>query len=239
MIRVPTKDLVGMLTDLVHTAADPASASGTASVLLHTVRGYRPGEPGLSDRLVGTSCTGKLLGHCHIECTGQSEPMLWPVGEVQAVIAVLKPLAKQADHAVELGRDDAGQLYVAEDPDLFGERLKLTFSGMDVAEFPVEGVRGLLTEVRVRPAGVDVPDVLPRTDFAAWQVAPFAKIASRRGELIELFRWHQRLPIMVQIGEQYRGVIVPMQWSDESAGPDVSPSGDVYPLTLDALAGVS
>ncbi|HET9892609.1 MAG TPA: hypothetical protein VFQ42_19125, partial [Mycobacterium sp.] len=85
MIRITTKDLVGLLTDLVHTAAHPDTGSTTASVLLHTARGYAHGdEPGVSDLLVGTSTDGSMVGHAFEACYGQaSEPMLWSIGDVK------------------------------------------------------------------------------------------------------------------------------------------------------------
>lgn len=104
MIRIPTTGLVALLTDLAHTAADPATAGATAGVLLHTARGYHGDFP--SDLLVGTSTNQLVLGHAHTACSGQDDrPMLWPIADVKAVLAVLKPLAKTPDHAVEIRRE--------------------------------------------------------------------------------------------------------------------------------------
>ncbi len=235
MIRVNTHHLVGLLTDLALTAANPDTGAPTASVLLHTTRGYTGDQPGQTDLLVGTSTDGFSLGHSHTPCAGQVPPMLWPIGDVRAVLAVLKPLAKDRDHAVEVGPED-GKIAVAEDPDLFGERLKLTFSGLDLADYPVDGARQLLTEVRVTPAAdgdTPAPGAAPRTDFVAGQLTPFLAIAKRRGLMLEMFRYHQRLPIVVQIGPEYRGVLRPYRWQDEDRGAGVAPGGDVYPLVLE------
>lgn len=234
MTRIITKHLVGLLTDLALTAADPAEGGATAAVLLHGARGYLGDQPGAVDLLVGTSTDGSFVGHGHVECHGILSPMLWPLVDVRAVIAVLKPLAKEAEHAVEITRN-GDQVQVAEDPDLFGEGLTLSFAGLDPAEWPIEGARGLLEDIRVAP-GADAPVALPRTDFVANRLAPFLKIASRRGELLEVYRYHQRLPVHVQIGQSYRGVVRPVQWRDEDRDAGAAPSGSVYPLALDGVS---
>jgi hypothetical protein len=57
-------------------------------------------------------------------------------------------------------------------------------------------------------------------------------IAARRGELLEVFRYHQRLPVQVQIGHAYRGVVLPCLWQEEDRSAGAFPSGDVYPLAV-------
>ena len=238
-VRIATHELVGLLTDLALTAGDPALSDATASVLLHTARGYDGAEPGQKDLLVGTSTNRYTAGHCHAGCAGQIDPMLWPIGDVKAILAVLKPLAKDKDHAVEISVED-GKIAVAEDPDLFGERLKVTFSGGKPDDFPHAAVWAVLTNITMTPSssvdedGVEkpAPPAAPRTDFTAAFLAPMLKIASRRGELVELFRYHQRLPVHVQIGHAYRGVVLPYVWQDKDRSAGVAPSADVYPLAV-------
>jgi len=229
-VRIPTHELVGLLTDLSLTAADPADSGATAGILLHTARGYLGGSPGKTDVLVGTSTNGYIVGHAHIGCAGQMDPMLWPVADVRAVIAVLKPLAKDKNHGVEIGLDGS-TIKVAEDPNLFGEGMALTFTGYDVGEFPLDGVRAMLTEVRMSPPEDSAP-VAPRTDFDPALVAPFLKVAARRNSLIEIYRYHQRLPVVIQVGPFYRGMLSPFQWKDEDRSAGVAPAGDVYPLAV-------
>ncbi len=147
------------------------------------------------------------------------------------VIAVLKPKGKEKEHAVTLSRD-GDVLAVAEDPDLFGERLRMTFTGLDYADFPHEMIRRLLAEIRTAP-GDDEPPMLPRTDFTPSLLAPFLVVAKRRNVLLETYRWHQRLPVSVQVGAWYRGVIQPNSaWKDEDRSAGVAPGGDVYPLAV-------
>lgn len=233
MIRIATHELVGLLTDLSHTAADPATAGATAGIHLHTARGYVGEDPGACDLLVGTSTDRTVLGHAHTACSGQADvPMLWPIGDVKAVLAVLKPLAKDHDHAVEISRED-DEFVVAEGPDLFGGGLSLRFGCADPEEFPTEPW-SLLAEVRMSPPEGSNP-VAPRTDFPADRLAPFQKIASRRNSMLTMFRYHQRLPVHIEIGPSYRGVVSPFGWNDENQGAGAAPSGDVHPLLLDGV----
>lgn len=233
-VRIPTRDLVGLLTDLALTAADPANGGPRAGILLHTARGHSGDAPGKVDLLVGTSGDGTMIGHAHAACSGQIAPMLWPIGEVRAVLAVIKPLAKEKDHAVEITADGV-KIAVAEDADLFGERLKLTFTGADPGDYPAQQAAERLSEIRVTPPEDSVP-AAPRTDLQADKLAPFLKVAIRRGELVQVFRWHQRLPVVVQIGDSYRGLVAPSIWRDEDRAAGAAPGGDVYPLVLDAVA---
>jgi S-DNA-T family DNA segregation ATPase FtsK/SpoIIIE len=228
-VRIPTHELVGLLTDLSLTAADPEVGNATAGVLLHTARGYNGDTPGKTDLLVGTSTDGIVLGHTHVPCSGQADPMLWPIGDVAAVLAVLKPFAKNKDHAVEITRE--GDVFaVAEDRDLFGEGLTLTFAAADAEEFP-PGAWSMLSELAIHPPEGSQP-ALARTDFVASRIAPFLKIAARRKSMVSWFRWHQRLPVVVEIGPEYRGLISPYAYNDEDRSAGVAPSGDVYPLAV-------
>ncbi|HYS37819.1 MAG TPA: hypothetical protein VEO01_19550 [Pseudonocardiaceae bacterium] len=238
-VRIPTHELVGLLTDLSLTAADTADSGATAGILLHTVRGYDGDAPGKTDLLVGTSTNRFTVGHSHMVCAGQIDPMLWLIGDVKAVLAVLKPLGKDKDHAVEIGVED-GKIAVAEDPDLFGDRLKVTFAAGDPGEFPHAAIWAVLSQIQMSPSatvGADsetkaAPAVAARTDFTAAYLKPMLTIAARRGALVQVFRYHQHLPVHVQIGDAYRGVVLPFAWRDEDRAAGVAPSGDVYPLAV-------
>lgn len=234
MIRIPTAALVGLLTDLAHTAADPATAGATAGVLLHSARGYAGSSPGQIDLLVATSTDGVALGHAHVPCSGRDEPMLWPIAAVKDVIAVLKPKAKLEDHVTEITRD-GDDITLAEDPDLFGEGSRFTFGGADPVEWPTQDAAAMLAEIRMSPPEGSQP-AAPRTDFLPARLAPFLTIAARRKEILQVFRYHQRLPVSVQIGDHYRGVVGPFAWNDEDRSAGLAPSGDVYPLVLDGVS---
>lgn len=233
MIRISTGHLVAMLTDLVHTAGDPALSTVLAGVLLHSTRGHLDGDPGATTLLVGTSSTGHIVGHTYAHCSGSLPPTLWPIGDVRAVIASFKPLVRDnKDHAVEINAD-AGVIAVAEDPNLLGEGLKLSFTGGDVAEYP-PGVWRLLTDVPLAPParadGTPPMTNAPRTDLLPSALGPFLAIAKRRNSAMEFYRNHQHVPVQLQIGPRYRGVLKPERWDDESRDAGIAPAGDVYPL---------
>lgn len=236
-LTISTKALVGLLADLAHTAADPSEAEATAAVLLHSARGHVGSDPGKTDLLVGTSTDSVLLGHTHTPCYGTVPPMLWPIGDVKAVLAVLKPLAKIKEHTVEV-TVDTSIVTVAEPPDLFGGRLVLSFKSLDVEDWPTEGVHRMLTVLRTTPGERNPDAPAPRTDILPKRLAPFLKIASRRSEPLSLFRWHQHVPIVIQIGDTYRGITRPSDWPENDSVEDgLEPGGDVYPLVLEEPSG--
>ena len=76
------------------------------------------------------------------------------------------------------------------------------------------------------------PVAVARTDFTAAYLKPMLTIAARRGALVQMFRYHQWLPVYVQIGSAYRGVVLPYAWRDEDRSAGVAPAGDVYPLAV-------
>lgn len=227
MIRIPTVGLVGLLTDLVLTAADPDDSEATAGVLLHTVRGHATTGPGRSDLLVGTSTSGVLIGHAWTTCAGQlTTPTLWHVNDVLRTVRAFKSLAKDREHTTKISAGGSEVEIVEDMGTLPGMEsgFGVTFASMATKEWPVEVVAGQLAEVRM--SRVD-SDAVPRMTMTGSRVAPFLKIAARRGEYIEAYRYHHQLPVHLQIGRAYRGVISPVP-DDEHPGAD-APWGDVHP----------
>lgn len=226
-IRIDTGQLVAVLTDLVHTAAEP-EAGATAGVLLHATQGFRAGEPGRTTLLAGTSTTGHAVGHTYTWCTGVLWPTLWPVQDVKAVIAVLGPLAKQhKNHAVEIRSED-GSVVISEDADLFGGGLALTFGAGDLDKYP----RHVWQVLTAPPASVqeaydsEIPN-LPRTDISPSMLVPFIKVGKRRGEVLKIYRYHQRKRVLIQIGDTYVGALTPKSWPDDDSD-GTEPDADVY-----------
>lgn len=234
MIRIPTRGLVDHLTDLALTAADPADSGATAGVLLHTTRGHHGDAPGQVDLLVGTSTDRTVLGHAHVGCSGQDAPMLWPIAAVRDVIAVLKPKGKDPEHFTEISRE-GDEVTIAEDPDLFDEGARFTFGVLDPVEWPTDTAHRLLSEIAMTPPEGS-KQAAARMDFHPSRLVPFTKIASRRGELLQTFRYHHRLPMIVQIGDHYRGIVVGFAFNDDKPSTGAFPSGDVYPLVLDGVS---
>lgn len=242
-VRVESGQFANLLTDLVATACKADEGLPISAVLLHSHRGYEGFEVGRTDLLVGSSTNRYALGHAHIRAEGQlPEAMLWPVNDVHNVITALKRKCKGEKedggekHAVKISR--VGELVeVIEDPaqrDLFGEKLWSTrFPLGDLNDFP----RGLWDVLRTGdqvavPAVRDEDDRevhrLPRVDLTAEILAPFVAIAKRRNYVLETYTRHHRLPVHIQIGPAYRGVIIPAGYSDRDRTEGMAPDGDVY-----------
>ncbi|TCO64923.1 hypothetical protein [Actinocrispum wychmicini] len=229
-LRIETKYLVELLGTLAYTAG--------SGILLHTTRGYPDGgEPGTSDLLVGTSTTGRAVGHTFVVAYGLlPQAALWPIEDVGAVLASFRPRLKDnKDHALEVELAD-GLVVVREDPDLFGNGLKLEFAAGDLQDYPRE-IWSLLTDEHLHPR-VETPESVlvprsPRTDYTPADLAPFVAIAKHIKCELQLFNYHQRLPTLVQIGHKFRGLIRPVVWPDDrSPTLGEGPASDVYPATL-------
>jgi S-DNA-T family DNA segregation ATPase FtsK/SpoIIIE len=234
-VRVTTKEFIGLLAALVHTASDDPEMGAIAGILLHTARGYASAEPGRSTLLVGTSTDTITAGHTWVLANGHMQPMLWPIGQVAPALAVLRRMSKgDSDHTVEI-RQDGDQVTLAEGENLFGEGASYTFDLGDASRFPRTLWR-LLSDVHLRPAvrDRDADQVIPvgvRTDVSEVALAPFLTIAKARKQPIELYRYHQRLPVQVVIGGNYRGAFLPYLNGDDL---DTSrhPDDAVYPADL-------
>lgn len=234
-IRVATKDLIGLLATLAHTAADLPELGAVAGILLHTTRGYLGDEPGKSGLLVGTSTDTRVIGHTSVLCSGSGEPMLWPIGEVGAAIKVLQQMSKKdSEHRVEILRDGQ-QVTLAEDGNLFGAGASFTFDLGDAGKYP-RHVWRMLSDAHLRPVVKDPDSGEPipvgvRTDVAGAALAPFLAVAKARKECIQLVRHHQRLPVQVVIGHNYRGAFRPETWAEDLDITEFA-DGAVYPAEL-------
>jgi hypothetical protein len=233
MIRVLTSHLVPLLADLLHTAESDAAGGAVAGVLLHSDQGAVGVEPGKTSLLVGTSTDTTVVGHTWTQASGALPPMLWGIEDVRAVIAVCKPLYKdEKTHVTIIGRE-GDRIVVREDPKLFGDGSELSFPAGKLNDFP-RSLWRLLSDVHLRPAvkGED-GQVLPptaRVDFLPRRLTPFLRVAASRGENLSLYTYHQHLPVLVQIGETYRGAVVPSQWPEHLGGSE--PDADLWPADL-------
>lgn len=237
MIRIDTKLLVALLGDLLLTTPD-MDGLPYSGVLLHSDRGYPdPSEPGESDILVGTSSTGSQVGHTWCAAYGQLPPMLWRADDVRAVITVFNAFAKRdKEHAVDIRRD-GDEITVAEDPKLFGETT-LSFTALPLDDYPRDLWR--VMDGTYWKSELDT-DVMPRTDIGPAALTALGKISKRHtGAPVELYRFHQRRPVLVRIGDVYRGAVMPQRWdtngkTEEGAAPD----GDLYAPVLPDPAEVA
>jgi hypothetical protein len=230
-IRLLTVDLLALLGDLLHTTPTEPGMAGCYGILLHSARGYAGNEPGQTGLLVGTSTNGQAIGHTWVEAAGDLPPMLWPVHDARAVIASFKPLTKDnKEHVAEI-RSENDTVVIAEDPDLFGNGLAVSFGPANLDDFPRRTWQ-LLTEVRLSTP--DDGPAMARTDFGPKVMAPFIAVAKSRNSFVQTYRHHQRTPMLIQIGQTYRGALMPASW-DEVAHNGVAPECDVYPADLPAL----
>lgn len=225
-LRIDTNHLVGLLTDLLHTASDDPDLPALRGILVHTCRGHWGADPGQVDLLAGISSNRYVAGHTYTQVNGQlgDQPMWWDRTDVTALLAVLKPLSKKDGHVVNL-RLSGARIVVEEDPDLFGEGFTCEFPYGDGADFPGQGIYRIVdapistTYLDTRDGErIDVAAQL-RTDLSSVHLAPFLAIGKRRGGLpLQLYRGHQYARIAVQIGEHYLGAIIPDRYGLDTDG---------------------
>ncbi len=235
-VRMLTKDLLALLNDLVLTAPAEAGLAGCAGVLVHTARVQENAEIGEQNCLVGTSTNGWAVGHTWIEAGGHMPPTLLPVQYAHALIVALKKLINkdnQENHVTEIRREGDDVVF-QEDPDLFGNGFTQRFGYGNLDDWP-RGVFPMLASVHLT-APSDLKSVENRTDYPSSRLAPFLKVADRRSGTLSLYRVHQYLPTHVQVGVNYRGLIVPSKgWNDSSLADGQAPEIGVYAADLPPL----
>lgn len=230
-MRVFTQNLLAVLSDLAHTAGKDPDLPGLSAIELHTGRGEYGDDAGRTDLLCGASTDRFTAGHTYVPCDGQLHrgPILIPAHDATAIVSVFKTAAKDKNHAVEI-HHDGGTLRISEDPNLIDAGLSLRVSLHPIDEFPLGVYRLLAREQRInvpRQAGPDAPmrDVpaVRRTDLEGAVLEPFVKVAKRRKRQLRVYRTHQHEALMVQIGDSYRGMLVPVRQD-----PDAPAAGDQY-----------
>lgn len=238
MPRIQTRALLALLGDLIHTADSSDDAVTFGNLLLHTSRGHWGGEPGETDLLCGASTTGSVAGHTYVMCSGQlaSGPSLWAVRDAKSVIAVFaKPSKKDEMHAVDVHREGS-MITVSEDPTLLADGLKLSFAEVSLGDYPGPGVYRLLERrtatLIAGVAGVEIP-AAPRTDLYPERLEAFTKVAARRKTTVQLYRTHQSEVVHVQVGDFYRGVLVPTGYEPQEE--NTYPPADVHAPDLHDL----
>ncbi len=239
-IRIATRQLLGLLVDLARTADRGAEAGPLGAVLLSSGRGHYGPEPGRVELLGGMSTDRRVMGYAHVPCTGQlPRPVLLGLRDLRAVVSVFKAAAGRdpdEQHAVEIstaGEGETVDITVREDPSLLDDGVSLTFGSVDLAGFPARTLvrvtsgaswpepdrRGRVTVERDgrQVAATDRVDVLPAA------LSPFVAVGKRRGEPLQVYTRHQLVPVLVQVGDAYRGAASVWHADDDTAAdlPDV------------------
>lgn len=230
--RVQTAWFVAMLKDLLATCSQDPMDGHYATVLLHSARGEIGLQPGRTSLLAGTSMLGSAIGHTYMHASGSVPPMSWSVDDVKTVVATLTPWAKaDKNHAVRIAHLGKA-VEIAEAPDtLFGDPdRRLQFPTCDVTDWP-DGVFRVLADAALRRPPDGQPEV-PRTDIPPAALAPFTRIAARRKEVLRTYRYHQWLPLIVEIGEQYIGAVVPRRWEEDDYHDGDRPGVTVHGVRL-------
>lgn len=230
-VRMRTIDLLALLNDLVLTAAAEPGLAGCYGILLHTDRIDQGDEPGAVNVLIGTSTDGLTIGHSWTEAGGDLDPSLLPINYVHALRVSLKKLLNKDNremHVTEIRRE-GDEITIGEDTDLFGGGFTQSFSVSNIDDFPRSAFQ-VLGAVQVTAPPEKGPRT-NRTDYAASSLKPFLDVAARRGGFLRLFAVHQRVPVHVQISDNYLGVLVPSSW-DEVTGEGSCPDVDVHPADL-------
>lgn len=219
-IRIATTKLLTLLAELTPTATAGRGA-GFAGVLLHTAHGEYGTEPGATTLLVGTSASGRVVGHTYQPCDGTLEPTLITLQDVVSLRALLAPRTKtNADHSVEIRRDLA-TVTITEPADLFDEGDSITLHVGDLDAVP----RTLWTTLKATPDMLHQPTnvkgqplpTTPRVDLAAAALAPFVAVAKLRTDTIQAYIGHPHHPVLIQIGGTYRGALYPARWAEDMA----------------------
>jgi hypothetical protein len=146
------------------------------------------------------------------------------------------------DHQVQITH--AGDhVTVQEDPNLFDDGMRLEFKTGDLDHYP-RSIWKLLAE---RPPTLrsDKRPEKPRLDISPAVLAPFLKIAQRRGTTVNLFKYHQERLVLLEIGTRFRGYLVPSWYeTDKTSVGDAAhePDGEIFfpdlPATEDGDAKV-
>lgn len=235
-VRMLTKDLLSLLGDLVLTAQTEPGLAGVAGILVHTSRVQEHAEVGEVNCLVGTSTNGWAVGHTWVEAGGFIPPTLLPIQYVKALIVALgKLLTKdnKADHVTQIDRE-GDEVVFAEDPDLFGGGFTQRFGYGNLDDWP-RSLFPTLTSVHLT-APSELKPVENRTDFTASLLAPFLTVANKRSGTLSLYRVHQTLAVHIQIGFNYRGLIVPSKgWNESDLADGKAPDVGVYAADLPPL----
>lgn len=247
-IKLPTRGLVGLLEDAVLTTADPKmEIPHLTAVLLHTAKGTwnipvedaeeDDGTPLFesvpSQLLVASSTSLSMIGQAHTMCTERlHKPLLVSKMDCEAVIDVFKPLIskrlpKTVTHTTVITYS-GGTVIVAEDPDQVPDGVSVTLTAMDLDPYP-RNIADLLNVDPHVPVVVDGQEIPASygTGLDTKLVDVLGKVSKRRKMPVAMYRHHQRGRIVVEIGEAYRAVLMPVPLKEDT-GQHAEPQIEVF-----------
>lgn len=186
---------VEALRDLIRTAGDDTTLPMLYGVLLHTdtFNGKTV--------LVGTSTDRFRLGQSHIECTGSIEQMLVSLDDCKRLLTILKLYAKvETATLLEFVPED-GNLTVR-----FGSVVLPVGPTTMPKHFPK------LAKIFANTA------VTPEREaaFNAKFLGVFASIADARRERLHVQMMGEMRPMLITIGQHYRGLLMPTREKPEA-----------------------
>lgn len=234
IVKIQTRHLVGMLTDLLRTASTLEEFPHVNAVLLFGDRAdiahddVKPGDEakdedtlgvefGPTDVLVGTSADLSIMAQCFAPCTGRlTSPILITAADAKAITQRFEPLRKKfpkskGAHITVLDLS-GGVLRVSEDPTLTHTPRVLTFNVLGdehLENFPdVEKVATINVGEEVKRDGKIVAATWGRGVYGHhWQA--LAAVAKRRKMTPVWYQHHQLRPARVTIGGWYWAAPVP------------------------------
>lgn len=220
---VTTKDLIGLLVDLIATAGD----GPLAAVHLRTMAGYWRDEPGRTNLLAGVSSSGVVGGHSWVLASGVMEPTVWSVEDARAVIAVFKTAVKQhgQNHTVDIDVDADRHVTVRETPALFDAGSELTFTGWDPADYPYSRITDALAS-SVDEAGRQQEAPANLTSWSGTAMRAVLAVEKRRGADLRLWKLPGTGRHLAQIGDEWRGFIFARRVDPDSVDVD-EPTADL------------
>ncbi|MCA1695667.1 MAG: hypothetical protein LC749_13585 [Actinobacteria bacterium] len=257
-VEVATRHLVGLLQDLLRTAAKEKLSPGLSGVLLHSDHadiqiestddegGAPLIEEAPSDVLIGTSTTTRICGQAHVPCVGRFHRLvLVSSRDADAIVDVFGPLVKSMGSETHLTEMvlSGDTLTVSEDPDQVPGGNVLSVHVMDTEGFPT-GVAAAMEPdphavVKVADKHGGEPLVIPAsygTGVFHEHLAAVAAISKRRKMPIRWYRSHQRRGMVVEVGAWYRALLSPVPLDSET-DEELRPQVPVFPPPFSAKDG--
>lgn len=250
-LTVRTLDLCQLLGDVSLFAAGD-DRPDMAYVHIHIGKTPIGADPSPVQVLAATATDGISAAHCMVRSDGNLRDLLLTVADAAAIVGLWQPIARAVPkehppHEIALtvrAAEQGRELHTVETQLLFdhaGPSLAVTAADPD--EYPIDLVSFAFDPARLttKAGRARRPHEPIRTDVAAARIGDFAKVARRRDTVMRLFRYHQDLALLVQIGDLFTGSLGPVAIDDGAQvdGPEsplVFPAAQVDTDTGDDLA---